>query len=81
MCSEMQRIEQDKAAKNGLISELETAASQPDENGTQKTASITSENMRKLNAVNWPYFVQDSESRFNEPLNCLDCLRVFLRRK
>ena len=37
--------------------------------------------MKKLNAVNWPYFVQDGEGRFNEPLNCLDCLRVFLKRR
>lgn len=71
-----------KGFKNGFNSELETSVSQMDENlMTQKTVSIASENMKKLNTVNWPYSIQHAGSSFNEPLNCLDCLRIYIKKR
>lgn len=35
--------------------------------------------MKKLNMSNWPYFIRNVDSNYNEPLNSLDCLRIHLR--
>lgn len=35
--------------------------------------------MTKLNQINQPYFIQNDDVSFKEPLNTLDCLRLHIR--
>ena len=54
----------------------------PNEEGklvVDMTAQKKGEIMKKINLVDWPYFIQTKDKKWNKPINNIDCMRIHFK--